>query len=56
MPSIPEIDNAPASTKNSFMQYIESNFSDKISSFQNSFGAQLAPKVDPTQYLKMLGL
>jgi hypothetical protein len=56
MPKIPELDNAPASTKNSFMQYIESNFSDKIASFQSSFTSQLAPKVDSAQYLQMLGL
>jgi hypothetical protein len=56
MPSIPEFDNAPVSTKDGFMQYIESTFSDKISSYKSGLTSQLTDKLDPTKYLSSFGI
>jgi hypothetical protein len=56
MPSIPEVDNAPVSSKNAFMQFIESKFGDQLGTYKSGLLSSLSDKVNPSSYLSMFGM
>lgn len=55
-PSIPELDNAPAKAKESFIKSITSKFGPQIDGFKTQILQGVQDKANLSQYTSMLGL